>query len=184
MSNLRPANEDEVRARPPRIAAVILAAGLSSRMTLGPKLLLPIAGAPMICRTARNVLGVSPVEVVAVTGFHAAEVEAALGGLPIRSVHNANYRDGQPTSVALAVPLASRSLRRGHGDARRPAADDAWPFACPGRRLRGFARQIHPRAPPPWRSRQSRGVLGQAHPVDQCGRFGARPPKPRRNSAG
>lgn len=77
-------------------------------MALGPKLLLPVGGEPMIRRTARNVLGVSPVEVVAVTGFHAAEVEAALDGLPIRRVHNANYRDGQPASVALGI----RSLRK------------------------------------------------------------------------
>jgi molybdenum cofactor cytidylyltransferase len=94
-------------SRKARVSAVVLAAGLSSRMDIGPKLLLSIGGAPMIRHTVLNVLGVSPVEVVVVTGCHAAEVEAALEGLPIRCVFNPDYRNGQPTSVAQGI----RSLR-------------------------------------------------------------------------
>lgn len=69
-------------------------------MTLGPKLLLPLGGGPIIRHTVSNVLATAPVEVVVVTGFHAAEVEAALKGMPIRCVLNPDYREGQPTSVA------------------------------------------------------------------------------------
>ncbi len=90
-----------------RVSAIVLAAGLSSRMDLGPKLLLDVDGEPMIRRTVRNVLEIGPSETIVVTGHRAAEVEAALIGLPIACVRNPAYRDGQPFSVALGI----RSLR-------------------------------------------------------------------------
>ena len=96
------------RDEAPRISAVILAAGLSSRMDLGPKLLLDVAGEPMIRRTVRNVLAIEPVETIVVTGWRADEVEAALVGLPVRIVRNTAFREGQTTSVTLGI----RSLCR------------------------------------------------------------------------
>ena len=86
-----------------RAAAVILAAGLSARMGDRPKLLLDVGGAPMIRRTAENVLAFEPVETLVVTGHRSEEIEAALEGLPVRFVHNPRYAEGQPTSVAAGV---------------------------------------------------------------------------------
>lgn len=86
-----------------RVSTVILAAGLSSRMEFGPKLLLDVGGEPMIRRTVRNVLEIEPSEAVVVTGHCADEVEAALAGLPVRCVYNAAYREGQPSSVAVGI---------------------------------------------------------------------------------
>jgi molybdenum cofactor cytidylyltransferase len=86
-----------------RVAVVVLAAGLSSRMELGPKLLLDLAGEPMIRRTVRNVLAMGPSEIVVVTGANASEVEAALTGLPLRCVFNPEFRAGQEGSVICGV---------------------------------------------------------------------------------
>lgn len=121
MTEFSRAVTEEVRntSRKPRVSAVVLAAGLSSRMDLGPKLLLSIGGAPMSRHTVRNVLGVSPAEVVVVTGCLAAEVEAALEGPPIRRVFNPDYRSGQAISVALGI----HSLRESR-DAVRAALGD------------------------------------------------------------
>jgi molybdenum cofactor cytidylyltransferase len=41
--------------------------------------------------------------VVVVTGFHAADVEAALNGLPVQIVHNQQYQQGQSTSTRAGV---------------------------------------------------------------------------------
>jgi molybdenum cofactor cytidylyltransferase len=86
-----------------RVTAVILAAGSSRRMGGPAKLLLDIAGKPMIRRTVENVLASAPVETVVVTGDRAAEVEAAVAGLPLTVVRNPRHAEGQPTSVAAGV---------------------------------------------------------------------------------
>jgi molybdenum cofactor cytidylyltransferase len=87
----------------PVVSAVVLAAGLSSRMEGRHKLLLDAGGMPLIRRTVQAVLGIAPAETVVVTGFEAARVEAALVGLPVRCVHNPRYAEGQPSSVAAGV---------------------------------------------------------------------------------
>jgi molybdenum cofactor cytidylyltransferase len=85
------------------VSAVVLAAGLSSRMGGPHKLLLDAGGEPMLRRVVRAVLAVNPAEVVVVTGFRAAEVVASLDGLPVRFVHNAAFAEGQPGSVVTGV---------------------------------------------------------------------------------
>ena len=87
----------------PVVSAVILAAGLSSRMGGPHKLLLEVGREPMVRCVVRATLGVSPVETVVVTGFRAAEIMAALEGLPVRFVHNTDYAEGQAGSVAAGV---------------------------------------------------------------------------------
>ena len=52
-----------------RFSAVVLAAGASTRMAGQHKLLMPLAGEPVIRRTVRAVLGASPQELVVVTGI-------------------------------------------------------------------------------------------------------------------
>ena len=86
-----------------RLSAVVLAAGMSARMGESPKLLLDVGGMPMVRRTVTNVLSFAPVETVVVTGHRAAEIEAALAGLPVTFVRNDAHRQGQPTSVAAGV---------------------------------------------------------------------------------
>jgi molybdenum cofactor cytidylyltransferase len=85
------------------VSAVVLAAGLSSRMGGPHKLLLDVGGEPMLRRVVRSVLALDPAEVVVVTGHRAEEVVAVLAGLPVRFVHNPAFAEGQPGSVVAGV---------------------------------------------------------------------------------
>jgi molybdenum cofactor cytidylyltransferase len=85
------------------VSAVVLAAGLSSRMGGPHKLLLDIGGEPMLRRVVRSLLAVQPTEVVVVTGYRAPDIMAALEGLPVRFVDNPNFAEGQPGSVVTGV---------------------------------------------------------------------------------
>jgi len=87
----------------PTFSAVLLAAGLSSRMGERHKLLLPLGAEPVVRHTARALLASGPVEVVAVTGHRHDAVSDALAGLPLAIVFNPRYREGQMTSVAAGV---------------------------------------------------------------------------------
>jgi molybdenum cofactor cytidylyltransferase len=82
----------------PRIAALLLAAGRSSRMGAN-KMLAEIDGRPMIARTAQRLLSSRARPIVAVLGNDAELVDAALGKLPIERVHNPNFADGMSTSL-------------------------------------------------------------------------------------
>jgi molybdenum cofactor cytidylyltransferase len=87
----------------PRLAAVVLAAGRSTRMGGPNKLLADIEGAPLVRRVAEAAFAANPAEVVVVTGHEREKVEAALAGLPVRFVHNARYADGISTSIRAGL---------------------------------------------------------------------------------
>ncbi|HEV8680493.1 MAG TPA: molybdopterin-binding/glycosyltransferase family 2 protein, partial [Stellaceae bacterium] len=83
----------------PRIAALLLAAGRSSRMGGPNKLLEPIDGVPMVVRTAQRLLSSHARPIVAVLGNQADQVDAALGKLPLERVRNPAFADGLSTSL-------------------------------------------------------------------------------------
>ena len=87
----------------PTFSAVVLAAGLSSRMQGQHKLLLPIDGQPAVRRTVSALAAAGPEEIVVVTGFKGRAVMEALDGLPVRFQSNPRYEEGQMTSVAAGV---------------------------------------------------------------------------------
>ena len=89
--------------RSPRVTVIVLAAGLSSRMAPRNKLLLDRGGLPLIRRTVLAACGSDPHEVIVATGHMAPEIEAALEGLPVRTVYNRDYRDGMGASLAAAA---------------------------------------------------------------------------------
>ena len=84
------------------IAAVVLAAGLSRRMGR-PKLLLDLGGAPVIRRTVERILTAALDDLIVVTPPAAAEITAALDGLPVRYAVNADPAAGQATSVVAGI---------------------------------------------------------------------------------
>lgn len=84
-------------------SAVVLAAGLSSRMGGRHKLLLPVGGEPAVRRVVRAIVAARPQEVVVVTGFNGRAIFEALDGLDVRFQSNPRYREGQMTSVAAGV---------------------------------------------------------------------------------
>jgi molybdenum cofactor cytidylyltransferase len=93
-----------VVSRRPVIAAVVLAAGTSSRMAPYNKLLIADrAGKPMIARVVENVLSSAARPIVLVTGHRAAEVREAVGGRPVRAVHAERFADGLAESLKAGV---------------------------------------------------------------------------------
>ena len=85
------------------IAAIVLAAGRSSRMGGANKLLEKIAGRPLVRIVAEAALASRARPVIVVTGHQRERVEAALGGLPVAFVHNAHFADGLGTSLKAGV---------------------------------------------------------------------------------
>jgi molybdenum cofactor cytidylyltransferase len=89
--------------RLPRIGAIILAAGNSSRMRSGDqginKLLQPLAGRPMLRHVAEAALASAVSDVVVVTGNEKAGVTMALRGLPVTFADNPDYSKGLSTSL-------------------------------------------------------------------------------------
>src|SRR5262245_60993480 len=90
-------------ARPLKVAAIVLAAGRSSRMAPGNKLLEFIEGKPVIAHTASAALGSGAGPVIVVTGFEAERIGEALRGLKVKVVHNAGYAQGLSTSLRTGL---------------------------------------------------------------------------------
>lgn len=87
---------------PEPIAAVVLAAGTSSRMGAH-KLLLRLEGESLIRRVVRTLREVPVRDVVVVVGYDRAAVEAELTGLDVRFARNENYALGMGSSFAAGV---------------------------------------------------------------------------------
>ena len=86
-----------------RIAAILLAAGRSTRMGGPNKLLAEIGGRPLVRITAEQALASRARPVIVVTGHQRDKVEAALKGLDVRTVHNPNFAEGLSTSVKTGL---------------------------------------------------------------------------------
>ena len=80
-------------------SAILLAAGESRRMGAINKLTLPVAGQPLLRRTAELLLKLGLHEIVAVLGHEPETARGLLQGLHLQTVVNPHYRDGQMTSV-------------------------------------------------------------------------------------
>jgi molybdenum cofactor cytidylyltransferase len=95
------------------IAAIVLAAGTSSRMGQQ-KLTLPMPdGRPLVRVAVEQVLAAGVDDTVVVLGGDAEAVSLALAPLPVRTVVNPRYAEGQSTSLRAGL------------DALRPGTDAA-----------------------------------------------------------
>jgi molybdenum cofactor cytidylyltransferase len=98
-------------AREPRIAALILAAGLSRRMGKNQnKLVAEIDGAPMVARVADIVLASKASPVLVVTGHEAEKVEAALAGRKLAFVHNPDFAEGLASSLRRGIAALAEDV--------------------------------------------------------------------------
>jgi molybdenum cofactor cytidylyltransferase len=108
-SRPQPREIPERPPRAPRVAALVLAAGLSSRMGLN-KLLAPVKGKPLIRRTVEAVRAAHVDPVIVVTGHEAEGVKTALAGLDVTYAANPHYEEGLSTSLRaglMAVPASA-----------------------------------------------------------------------------
>jgi molybdenum cofactor cytidylyltransferase len=87
----------------PRIAAVVLAAGRSTRMGPSNKMLADIAGQPMVRRVAETALASKATAVLVVTGHMAPEVSSALAGLDVTLVANPDFATGLASSLKAGI---------------------------------------------------------------------------------
>ena len=88
------------------IAAVVLAAGQSSRMGRN-KLLLDLDGKPILCHAVDQVLAAGITEVIVVCGHQAARVRAALGERPVKVVEAREHRLGMSASLKAGIAALS-----------------------------------------------------------------------------
>ncbi len=86
-----------------RTAAIVLAAGRSTRMGGPNKLLAEIKGRPLVRIAAEQALASQASPVIVVTGHQRDEVEAALAGLGVTLVHNPDFAGGLSTSLKAGV---------------------------------------------------------------------------------
>jgi molybdenum cofactor cytidylyltransferase len=86
-----------------RVAAIVLAAGRSSRMGAQNKLLADIAGKPMVRRVVETALASKAGTVLVVTGHQAAGVAAALSGLDVTLIANPDYATGLASSLKVGI---------------------------------------------------------------------------------
>ena len=108
----RPLPRAEAKAEPgkketkvigPRIGAVLLAAGRSTRMGAANKLLAELDGAPMVARVAQRLLASRARPIIAVLGNQAEAVDAALRKLPVERVRNPEFIQGLSTSLKRGI---------------------------------------------------------------------------------
>ncbi|MQA64871.1 MAG: NTP transferase domain-containing protein [Alphaproteobacteria bacterium] len=85
------------------VAAVVLAAGRSTRAGRTNKLTAPIGGTPMVARVVEAVLGSPARPVIVVTGHEAPALRASLAGRDVTFVHNPDFADGMATSIRAGV---------------------------------------------------------------------------------
>jgi molybdenum cofactor cytidylyltransferase len=82
----------------PKIGAIVLAAGLSSRMGSN-KLLASVGGRPLIRHAAEAAVGSAADPVIVVTGNAGEAVTSALTGLPLRTIKNPDFAKGLSSSL-------------------------------------------------------------------------------------
>lgn len=114
-SELRPSPRDEADGRPPapelggapQVAALVLAAGKSSRMGAAKQLEL-LDGKPLVRWAVEAALGSTACRVIVVTGHEGARVAQALEGLPVELVHNPDFAEGLASSLRTGLEPLDR----------------------------------------------------------------------------
>jgi molybdenum cofactor cytidylyltransferase len=95
--------KEPVAAGNHHIAAVVLAAGRSTRMGGSNKLVAEIGGKPLVRIAAEQALASKAAPVIVVTGHQRERVEAALAGLQVHLVHNPDFAQGLGTSLKTGI---------------------------------------------------------------------------------
>jgi len=91
------------RAKPaPRIAAVVLAAGTSSRMGRN-KLIELVRGKPLVRQAVDAALASRLNPVLVVTGHEADKISVTLNGAPVTIVHNDKFSEGLSASIRAGI---------------------------------------------------------------------------------
>ncbi|MEP1443844.1 MAG: molybdopterin-binding/glycosyltransferase family 2 protein, partial [Hyphomicrobiales bacterium] len=93
-----------------QIAAIVLAAGRSTRMGEANKLLATINGKTLVRSVVETLEGANVDQVIVVTGHEQERIKQELAGMDVRFVHNENYADGLSTSLRTGVNALSDTV--------------------------------------------------------------------------
>ncbi|MCH7674843.1 nucleotidyltransferase family protein [candidate division KSB1 bacterium] len=91
------------------VAAILLAAGTSSRMGKENKLLLKIAGKTILQWSVENVLASKVTQGFVVAGKGFEEVQSYLSQFEVTVVHNSNYQSGISASLKAGLKMVASS---------------------------------------------------------------------------
>ena len=92
-----------------RIAAIVLAAGKSSRMGSN-KLLADLGGKPLVLRSVENLRASSVQDVIVVTGNEAEALHHALANINVSFIHNAHFAEGLSTSLKCGLGAVTEDV--------------------------------------------------------------------------
>ncbi|MFO7298308.1 MAG: hypothetical protein DIU63_13345 [Proteobacteria bacterium] len=92
------------------IAALVLAAGSSTRFAAGNKLLAEVSGKPLIAWTITAFVEAGISSIFVVTGPEPERVQSALGELPVQFVRNPNHLAGMGGSIAAGVAALGEDI--------------------------------------------------------------------------
>jgi molybdenum cofactor cytidylyltransferase len=98
----RPQPRKETTEAGRQVAAVVLAAGKSTRMGAN-KLVAEVGGKPLVRIAVEQALASRASPVIVVTGHQREEVERAIVGLPVKLVHNPDFDEGLGTSLRAGI---------------------------------------------------------------------------------
>ena len=91
------------------VSSIILAAGFSSRMSLGNKLLLKNKNSvPLLQETLENVIASKTSEVIVVTGHNHSKISEVLKTKECKIILNKNYKNGISNSIAAGVKALNK----------------------------------------------------------------------------
>ena len=93
-----------------QLGAILLAAGGSSRLGQS-KQLVEIDAEPLVVRQAKLLLDLKPATVVVVCGAEGQTIESALAVVPVRVIHNPDWRRGMGHSLACAIRAMPERVR-------------------------------------------------------------------------
>ncbi len=91
------------------LSVIVLAAGLSSRMGIENKLLLPFQGKTVLEVTLSNILEADIGEVIVVVGHEAERVKAVLKNYPLSIFENSDFEKGMTTSIQAGIRAAKNT---------------------------------------------------------------------------
>ncbi|HEX4840575.1 MAG TPA: nucleotidyltransferase family protein [bacterium] len=94
----------------PRVAAIILAAGASSRMGR-PKLLFTHHGVPLVRRAVETAEGGGCTDVVVVLGANHEQYRPQLQGTPARLLHNPEFSQGMSSSIRVGIEALAQDTQ-------------------------------------------------------------------------
>ncbi len=99
-----------MKINPPKITALVLAAGQSHRMGGTHKLLTMVKGQAIIRHTVNNILQSRVDHISVVTGFENERLESCLQDLPVSFLLNPEYTSGMASSLAKGISALDASV--------------------------------------------------------------------------